>query len=90
MFDSIPITLYGVLCAAIGFGAGWSFCRARIPSRRHELIMTLAKMPAETFSWFVAWTQRGYPDGLGGFKPENRWAIERLKAAGARFAEDDE
>lgn len=45
-------------------------------------------MPEEAFGWFVVWTQRGYPDGLGGFKKESRESIEALKKAGNEYIEE--
>lgn len=58
---------------------------------REPLLQILRTMPWEAFGWFVAWAtvqtaanqlphQFRFPDGLGGFKPASREAIEALRA----------
>lgn len=51
------------------------------PDDRVELLEALISMPDEAFGWFVAWCMTGFPDGLGGFKPESRQSITALRAA---------
>lgn len=61
---------------------------------RVKLLLCLATMPDEAFSWFVAWALQNdfkwpgkfkFPDGLGGFRPESRSAIEQLRAAATEY-----
>lgn len=54
-------------------------------ARRKALITVLAEMPDESFGWFVAWALGGFPDGLGGFTPESRTAIEALRRAAEAY-----
>lgn len=57
---------------------------------RLKLLLVLATMPYEAFGWFVAWTQTGFPDGLGGFQPDSRAAITALKKAGKDYFDEIE
>ena len=55
--------------------------RAAAPaSPRAALLGTLETMPDEAFGWLVMRIQQGiWPDGLGGFRPESRTAIETAR-----------
>lgn len=59
----------------------------RVHVRRKLLLAYLEEMPEEAFGWFVAWGMNGWPDGLGGFKPESRAAIEALQVECRRYAD---
>lgn len=57
---------------------------------RNALIAVLKKMPDEAFGWFVGWASGAmiqFPDGLGGFRPESRKAIEELRKAANKYIE---
>lgn len=53
--------------------------------KRVKLLSVLAEMPDEAFGWFVALAIAGYPEGLGGFRPESREAIEDLRKAANQY-----
>lgn len=55
------------------------------PVDRAALLRALAESPDEVFSWFVAWCMTGYPDGLGGFRPESRASIYALRRAASEW-----
>ena len=64
--------------------------RTKIDPKRKPLIAVLQRMPEESWGWFVLWAQGNmvqYPDGLGGFKPESRASIERLRAEAEKYVE---
>lgn len=52
---------------------------------RLTLLLILATMPDEAFGWFVSFALTGFPDGLGGFRPDSRDAIARLREAAKAF-----
>jgi hypothetical protein len=58
---------------------------------RIKLLLILATMPAESFSWIVAAVAtKIYPDGLGGFRPESRKSIQLAKTEALRLMESGE
>lgn len=60
----------------------------RVPADRAKALAVLAAMPNEAYSWFVAWSVTGYPDDLGGFRPESRASIDALRAAAHLWSGD--
>jgi hypothetical protein len=76
---------------------GDSFTVTVPDATRGQMIEALATMPEEAFGWFVlaarssAMTQGAtaqiWPDGIGGFMPESRAAIEALRDAVAAYLE---
>lgn len=49
---------------------------------RYPLLLALATMPDEAFSWFAVWANGNmvqYPDGLGGFPLDSRESIQRFR-----------
>jgi len=76
---------------------GDSFTVTVPDATRGPMIEALATMPEEAFGWFVlaarssAMTQGAtaqiWPDGIGGFMPESRAAIEALRDAVAVYLE---
>lgn len=50
-------------------------------ARRLTFLLILAMMPEEAFLWVaVAVATRIFPDGLGGFRPDSRQAIEAIRS----------
>lgn len=55
---------------------------------RARLLRILETMPSEAFGWLVVPLAQGiWPDGLGGFQPESRVAIEAVRAEAAAILE---
>lgn len=63
----------------------------RKDNSRTKLLAAVKALPDEAFGWFVAWAQGKFaiqfPDGLGGFQPESRAAIERLQKEATAYQE---
>jgi hypothetical protein len=61
--------------------------------KRLKLLLVLATMPDEAFGWLTLAIQKFpgranvWPDGIGGFKPESRAAIEAARHAAAEYNE---
>lgn len=63
--------------------------KAQITARK-QMLAALAKMPEESFGWFVLWASgvpMQYPDGLGGFQEASRKAITALRTAAKAYKE---
>jgi hypothetical protein len=53
---------------------------------RTKILKVMEVMPDEAWHWIVTKCISGiYPDGLGGFKPESRKSIEKLKSAATKY-----
>ena len=64
--------------------------RSAESDRRTELLDALSRLPDEAFGWFVMWAlgqNMQFPGGLGGFSPESREAIAKLRAAAQAYLE---
>jgi hypothetical protein len=54
-------------------------------ANRKPLTDILASMTEEAFSYFLAWTQTGYPDRIGGFQQASQQNIQALRQAGKDY-----
>jgi hypothetical protein len=55
--------------------------------KRLTFLLILATMPDEAFSWFVSFALTGFPDGLGGFRPDAREAIAAIRVEASKMTE---